>query len=191
VAKIFGNQERKLSDTNMFPIAAGIVLGILVGRLRISFSESLIFSPGLAGGVLFVALVLGNVGKTGPVIWSMSAAANQLLRQLGLLFFLAAVGTQAGAHLVDTYNNYGFHLFFAGFIITLIPMIVSAFFARYFLKINLLSLFGTLTGGMTSTPGLAAIDPLTRSNAPQIAYATVYPVAMVLLIILVQILAGF
>ena len=191
VADIFGNQEKKLSDTNMFPIAAGIVLGILVGRLRITFGENLVFSPGLAGGVLFVALILGNLGKTGPVVWTMSAAANQLLRQLGLLFFLAAVGTQAGAHLVETFMSYGVHLFYAGIIITMLPMIISALVAHYLLKINLLSLFGTLTGGMTSTPGLAAIDPITDSNAPQIAYATVYPVAMVLLIICVQILARF
>lgn len=191
VAKIFGNQEKKLSDTNMFPIAAGIVLGILVGRIQISFSENLIFSPGLAGGVLLVALILGNIGKTGPVIWSMSAAANQLLRQLGLLFFLAAVGTHAGAQLVETFMLFGFNLFFAGIMITLFPMVLSALVARYIFRINLLSLFGAITGGMTSTPGLAAIDPMTESNAPQIAYATVYPVAMVILIIFVHILAGF
>jgi len=190
VSAIFGNQKKKLSDTNMFPIAAGIVLGILAGRLRISFSEELTFSPGLAGGVLLVALILGNLGKTGPVIWSMSSSANQLLRQLGLLFFLAAVGTHAGEHMVETFMNYGVHLFYAGIIITLLPMIISALVAHYLLKINLLSLFGTLTGGMTSTPGLAAIDSITGSNAPQIAYATVYPVAMVLLIIFVQILSG-
>jgi putative transport protein len=190
VAKIFGNQEKKLSDTNMFPIACGIVLGILVGRLEISFSEHTIFRPGLAGGVLIVALILGNLGKTGPVIWSMSAAANQLLRQIGLLFFLAAVGTHAGAHIIETFNSYGLQLFLAGMIITILPMIITTFIARYFLKINLLSLMGAITGSMTSTPGLAAIDPMTSSNAPQIAYATVYPVAMVLLVIFVQILSG-
>lgn len=190
VAKVFGNQEKKLSDTNMFPIAAGIVLGILAGRIRIEFSENLVFSPGLAGGVLLVALLLGKIGKTGPVVWTMSAAANNLLRQLGLLFFLAAVGTQAGAHLVETFTAYGMHLFYAGILITILPMAVSAFIAHRFFRVNLLSLFGTITGSMTSTPGLAAIDPVTDSNAPQIAYATVYPVAMVLLIIFVHILAG-
>ncbi len=190
VAKVFGNQEKKLSDTNMFPIAAGIVLGILAGRIRIEFSENLIFSPGLAGGVLLVALILGKIGKTGPVVWTMSAAANNLLRQLGLLFFLAAVGTQAGAHLVETFMAYGIHLFYAGILITILPMAVSAFVAHRIFRVNLLSLFGTITGSMTSTPGLAAIDPVTESNAPQVAYATVYPVAMVLLIIFVHILAG-
>ncbi len=190
VAEVFGNQEKKLSDTNMFPIAAGIVLGILAGQIRIEFSENLIFSPGLAGGVLLVALVLGYIGKTGPVIWTMSAMANNLLRQLGLLFFLAAVGTQAGAHLVGTFSDHGIHLFYAGILITILPMAISAFIAHRFFRVNLLSLFGTITGSMTSTPGLAAIDPVTDSNAPQIAYATVYPVAMVLLIIFVHLLAG-
>ena len=191
VATIFGNQEKKLSDTNMFPIALGIVLGILVGRIRISFTEDLVFSPGLAGGVLIVSLILGKLGRTGPVIWSMSAAANQLLRQLGLLFFLGAVGTQAGARLVETYSEYGINLFIAGMLITVVPMVLSAYFAHYYFRINLLSIFGAITGGMTSTPGLAAIDPMTDSNAPQVAYATVYPVAMVLLIICVQILSRF
>ncbi len=191
VTKIFGNQKKKLSDTDMFPIAAGIVLGVLVGRLEIGFSDNIIFSPGLAGGVLIVALILGNLGKTGPVMWTMSAAANQLIRQLGLLFFLAAIGTQAGAHIAETFREQGIHLIFAGMIITFLPMIVSALVAHYYLKINLLALFGVITGGMTSTPGLAAIDPMTESNAPQTAYATVYPVAMVLLIIFVQMLARF
>jgi putative transport protein len=191
VSRILGNQEKQLSDTDMLPIAAGIVLGILAGRIEIRFSENLIFSPGLAGGVLIVALILGNLGKTGPIIWSMSAAANQLLRQLGLLFFLAAVGTHAGAHIAETFRDQGILLLFAGMIITLLPMLVTAFIAHYFLKINMLSIFGAITGSMTSTPGLAVIDSMTTSNAPQIAYATVYPVAMVLLIIFVQILSGF
>jgi putative transport protein len=191
VAALLGNQEKRLSDTDMLPIAAGIVLGVLFSKIEISYSENIIFSPGLAGGVLIIALLLGNLGKTGPFIWSMSASANQLLRQIGLLFFLAAVGTSAGAHIAGTFMNYGAHLIAAGIIITVMPLIASALLARYLLKINLLSLFGAITGSMTSTPGLAAIDPMTESNVPQTAYATVYPVAMVLLIIFVQILSLF
>jgi putative transport protein len=118
----------------------------------------------------------------------MSGNANQLLRQLGLMFFLASVGTKAGATLVETYSNYGVKLFIVGGLITLLPMILAAIVAHVFLKINVLSLLGALTGAMTSTPGLAAADPMTDSNAPSIAYATVYPIAMVLLIICVQLL---
>ena len=69
----------------------GIVLGVLFGRLNISFSDSFSFSPGLTGGILMVALVLSAIGKTGPIIWSMSGSANNLLRQLGLLLFLSDV----------------------------------------------------------------------------------------------------
>ena len=190
VAKILGNQEKRLSDTDMLPIAAGIVLGVLAGRMELSFQEDISFSFGLAGGVLIVALILGNLGRTGHIIWSMSAAANQLLRQIGLLFFLSAVGTHAGSHLAETLQDHGLQLFLAGMLITLLPMLIAAFVAHYIMKTNLLSLFGAITGAMTSTPGLAVIDPMTDSNAPQIAYATVYPVAMVLLIIFVQILAA-
>ena len=102
VARLLGNNAKQLSDTDFFPIAMGIVLGVLFGKLNLSFPGGLSFSPGLTGGVLMVALVLSAVGKTGPVLWSMSGPANQLLRQLGLLLFLAEVGTSAGKNLVAT-----------------------------------------------------------------------------------------
>ncbi len=190
VTKIFGGNSKKLSDTDFFPIAAGIVLGFFVGKFSLNFGNSFTFSLGLTGGVLTVAMILSRIGKTGSIIWSMSGGANQLLRTLGLMFFLAGVGTKAGAQIVETYNQYGFNLFLIGGAITLFPMIFGALVARYLFNVNILSMLGALTGSMTSTPGLAAVDPMTETNAPSIAYATVYPVAMVLLIICVQILAS-
>ena len=191
VMSLFGNNDKKLSDTDFFPVAAGIVLGILLGKLSISFGESFSFKLGLTGGILVIAMILSRIGRTGNIIWTMSGAANQLLRQLGLMFFLASVGTNAGSTLVETYNTYGFKLFLVGGIITLVPMVVAIITDRLFLKINLLSMLGALTGSMTSTPGLAAVDTMTETNAPSIAYATVYPVAMVLLIICIQLLGIF
>lgn len=122
-------------------------------------------------------------------MWTMTGAANQLLRQFGLLFFLAAVGTSAGSSLVETFMEYGIELFLYGILITLVPMIITTFIAAYFMKLNILTLLGTLTGSMTSTPGLATVDNMGTTNAPAVAYATVYPIAMVLLIIVVQILS--
>jgi len=188
VSRIFGDDTSKLSNTDFMPIAAGILLGILVGKLSINFS-SFSFSLGLTGGILLVALILGRTGKTGPIMWTMTGAANQLLRQFGLLFFLAAVGTSAGSSLVETFSEYGVELFVYGIAITLIPMMLTTIIARYFLKMNLLTLLGTLTGSMTSTPGLATVDNMVDTDAPAVAYATVYPIAMVLLIIIVQILS--
>jgi len=188
VASMFGNNDKKLSDTDFFPIALGIVLGIIASKLSISFSDKFTFSPGLTGGILLVALLLGRIGKTGPVLWTMTGAATQLLRQLGLLFFLASVGTQAGANIVESLSNYGFELFFVGAIITIVPMVISAVIAHFVLKMNILEVLGALTGGMTSTPGLAAIEPMSDSEAPKLAYATIYPIAMVLLIIFLQLI---
>lgn len=190
VTKLFGGSSKKLSDTNFLPIAAGIVLGFFVGKFSLEFDNSFTFSLGLTGGVLTIAMILSRIGKTGPIIWTMSGGANQLLRTIGLMFFLTGVGTSAGAHIVDTFNEYGYKLFFVGGTITIIPMVLGAMVARWVFKVNVLSMLGALTGSMTSTPGLAAVDPMTDTNAASIAYATVYPVAMVLLIICVQILAA-
>ena len=190
VARLLGNDNKQLSDTDFFPIALGIVLGVLFGKLNISFSDSLSFSPGLTGGILMVALLLSAIGKTGPILWSMSGPANQLLRQLGLLLFLAEVGTSAGRNLVATFQESGWLLFGVGAAITLVPMLVAVIVGLFVFKINILDLLGTITGGMTSTPGLAAADSMTDSNIPSVAYATVYPIAMVFLILIIQVIAS-
>ncbi len=193
VIRIFGNNDKKLSDTDLFPIALGIVLGVILGNLSITFGGGidLVFNPGLTGGVLIVGMILSRIGRTGPIIWSMSGTATQLLRQIGLMFFLVEVGTKAGVNLEETFSLYGWNLFLIGAVITLVPMILTVVIARFMKKMNILTLMGTLTGAMTSTPGLAAVTPMSDNNAPAVAYATVYPVAMVLLIICVQILALF
>lgn len=188
VARIFGDDTSKLSSTDFLPIATGIILGILVGKISLNFND-FSFSLGLTGGILMIALVLGRTGKTGPILWTMTGAANQLLRQFGLLFFLAAVGTSAGTSLVETFQKYGLELFMYGILITMVPMIITTIVAKYIFKLNILTLLGTLTGSMTSTPGLAAVDNMVDVDASAIAYATVYPIAMVLLIIVVQILS--
>lgn len=188
VSNLLGDNNSKLSDTNFFPIATGIVLGILVGQISLNFGSSFQFSLGLTGGILIISMMLGRLGKTGPILWTMSGSANQLLRQLGLMLFLASVGTKAGATLVETFNQYGIKLFIVGGVITLVPMILATVISRIFLKVDVLSMLGTLTGSMTSTPGLAATDSMTESDAPSVAYATVYPIAMVVLIICTQLL---
>lgn len=190
VVNIFGNDDRRLSDTDFLPIALGIIIGVLIGKINISVGN-FSFSPGLTGGVLIAGLMLGRIGKTGPILWTMTGAANQLIRQLGLLFFMSAVGTSAGSKLVAIFMENGINMFIAGAIITLVPMVIATVVARVLFKMNILTLLGALTGSMTSTPGLAAVDNMTDTNAPSVAYATVYPLAMVLLIIVVQVLGAF
>lgn len=190
VARLFGNDDKKLSETDILPISIGIVIGIIAGILPIPIPGIEHFTMGLTGGVLLSALIFSKLGKTGPIIWNVSGPANQLLRHLGLLFFLAAVGTEAGANIGNALSGKGLELLLGGVIITIMPMVIAIIVGHWFMRINFLSLLGLITGGMTSTPGLSAAQSLSKSNAATVAYATVYPVALVLMIVFSQLLSG-
>lgn len=190
VSNLFGNDKSKLSEADVFPIAAGIVLGVLIGLVPVNLPGGIEIKLGLTGGILLTALSLSYLGKTGPIVWSISSTSNQMLRQLGLLFFLASVGTNAGTTLVETILENGITLLLVGVAVTILPMFIAIFVGRLF-KLNFIALLGAITGGMTSTPGLSAIENTTKSDAANIAYATVYPVAMVVLIVCIHILSVF
>lgn len=189
VMKLLGNDEKRLRETDFLPISLGIIIGILVGSVSIPFFGFFDFSLGLTGGVLTTALLLSRIGKTGPIIWSMSGSGNQLLRKLGLLMFLAAVGTDAGAHIVETLAEHGWKLLWVGMAITVVPMIITTLVGHYFMKLNFITLLGVVAGSMTSTPGLAAADSKTETDAASVGYATVYPMALVLMILFSQVLS--
>jgi len=189
VMKMLGNDEKRLSETNFLPISLGIVFGVLLGAVTIPFFGLLDFRLGLTGGVLLVALVLSRIGKTGPILWSMSGSANQLMRKLGLLMFMATVGTNAGGELAETLKTSGLQLIAIGASITFVPMTIAGLVGHYFFRMNFLTLMGVIAGSMTSTPGLAAIEGKTECEAPAVGYATVYPAALVLMIIFSQVLA--
>jgi len=190
VGELLGDSRKKMDELNFLPIALGILIGILLGELSVPLFGDVNFKLGLTGGVLVSALVLSKIGKTGSIIWNISGTANMFLRKLGLIMFLSVVGTHAGEHLVETITTNGVRYFVSGIVITLVPMILSISLGYYVLKMNFLSLIGSLTGSMTSTPALSAVEPMSDTNAPQIAYATVYPFALVLLIIVSQLMAS-
>ncbi len=189
IKQLLGNNARVLSDTDFFPIALGIVLGGLLGKVEISLGGSLPLSLGLTGGVLIMAILLSSAGKTGPILWTMTSSSNNLLRHLGLLLFLSGVGTGAGHSLVATIQSSGVSLLLIGAVLTLLPMILTMLFCHFVQKLNIFELFGVLTGGMTSTPGLAACESMAFDETPSMVYATVYPVAMVALLLSVKLLA--
>lgn len=191
LVKLFGNEEKRLSETNFLPIALGILAGVIIGSIKIPLFGSFDFSLGLTGGVLITAMVLSAIGKTGPILWSISSVGNQLIRRFGLLLFMASVGTEAGKEMASVIQTQGFTLIGVGIIITIVPMLIAALIAHYGFKLNMLSLLGALTGAMTSTPGLGAVDSKTESDAPSIAYAAVYPAALILTILASQLLALF
>lgn len=188
VMKLLGNDDKKLSETDLISIFLGISLGLWLGQLKIPWG-SFQFGLGITGGVLLTAIILSSIGKTGPILWSMSGSANQLLRKFGLLLFLSSVGTQAGKHLTATISQYGYKIFLMGIVVTLIPMLAGLIGGRIIFKINFLSFLGVITGAMTSTPGLGSVSSLTESNIPYVSYASVYPFALIMVIIFTNIIS--
>jgi len=189
VELLFGHTSRPF-QLDLLPISIGIILGLILGQITIPIA-GLNISLGVTGGVLFSSLLLSKIGRTGPILWNIAGEVNAFLRKIGLVFFLVGVGTNAGEQLYSTISNNGIELFYLGAIITVVPMIIAAIFARLVLKMNFLLFLGALTGGMTSTPALSAIDSMTESEAPKIGYATIYPFALVFMIICSQILCLF
>lgn len=184
---VLGNEANKVHEANYIPVAIGIVLGVLLGQLNLKIGK-FDFSLGLTGGVITMAIILARIRKIGPVVFSLTTAANQILRQIGLILFLIGVGTEAGSGIIGMLKTDGLILFLSGILITMVPMVLGVFVAKYFLKLDVLQLLGGITGGMTSTPGLAAASSMTKTNAPGIAYATIYPIGMIAVIVCVQII---
>jgi putative transport protein len=189
-AKELGNSPRALNETNFTPIFIGIALGVLVGMLPLAIPAMPVpVKLGLAGGPLILAIILGRIGRIGPFVWYMPANANMAFRELGIVLFLACVGLKAGDKFFSTvFTQQGLTWLLAGAAITMIPLLVVGIIARLALKLNYTALSGLLAGSMTDPPALAFANAICKSDAPSVAYATVYPLTMLLRIVVVQIL---
>ena len=188
-ARLLGNNTRETFRTDLGPIILGLLIGCLLGQVPLSLPFIGEFSLGLSGGVLLAGLLLSNLYKTGPLIWDIPSTSNSFIRQLGLLLFLATVGTRTGAIILETLQQQGSSLFIAGIIVTLLPLGITLLACRYLLNIRFLHMLGVMTGGMTSTPGLASISTLVETPFSASAYATVYPVALIGMIFFTKLLA--
>lgn len=179
VQKFLGNNISELYTINVISIFLGIFAGFLIGQIPLPVPGLGTLKLGTTGGVLVSGLVLSAVQKTGTIIWFVPSATNALIRDIGLYLFLAVVGTTAGATIVGTIKEFGVPLLVSGVIVTLVPLIVSSLVCAKLLKIPFLRLLGVLTGGMTSTPGLAATTSISDTPYASTAYATVYPIALI------------
>ena len=168
----------------------GIALGMLLGSIPLAVpGMPAPLKLGLAGGPLIAAIVLARIGHVGPLVWFMPPVANTALRELGIVLFLAVVGFRSGDRFIDTLiNGDGLSWMACGALITIVPLTVTALIGHLFMRMNYLSLCGLLAGGMTDPPALAFANALTPSEAPALAYATVYPLVMCLRIIAPQVM---
>ncbi len=188
-----GNAPKQLDHPFIIPVFVGIALGVILGN--IPFHLPGIPAPvklGLAGGPLIVAIILSRVNRIGNLIWYMPMSANFMLRELGITLFLACVGLKSGDQFVKTLvEGSGFYWMVCATLITFIPLMAVAFYARIKYKLNYMTLCGLLAGSMTDPPALAFANSIAASNAPSVAYATVYPLVMILRIISAQVLVLF
>lgn len=188
IIKVLGNNKKATYKANMLSLLLGLCVGLAIGKVTIPLPLLGNLSLGTTGGVLVAGLLLSNLYKTGPVIWEVPDNINQFIRDLGLVIFLATVGTKTGATIMETLAAQGINLFLSGIVVTLCPMIIASFVCRRVFSIKMLRIIGVLTGGMTSTPGLASASAISETTYASSAYATVYPVALISMIIFTKLL---
>jgi putative transport protein len=164
-----------------------MVLGVLVGLVPIPLPGGTL-RLGFAGGPLLVALIVGKLERTGRITWIMPLHSNLTLRQIGLLFFLAGVGIRAGYSFAQTLRHNGLSMLLAGAAVTLVVTQVSLLIGYKLLKIPFASLMGLVSGIQTQPACLAYATREANSDTPDLAYAAVFPVALIAKIIVAQLL---
>ena len=185
VAGVLGNQLKRLDTPNIVTIFVGIFLGILLGSLPIAFpGMPTPLKLGLAGGPLVVAILIGRFGHKLHLVTYTTMSANLMLREIGIVLFLASVGIDAGANFVQTVvEGDGLLYVGCGFLITVIPLLKCTAIATLHYKVNYFTLMGLIAGSNTDPPALAYANQVTSSDAPAVGYSTVYPLSMFLRIL--------
>ena len=168
----------KMDDFNFMPFALAAGLGILLGSVKIGT-----FTLTTTGGCLLVSLAFGHFAHVGKISIMPSTQTLKVLRELGLMLFLIGAGIAGGQRFLEVFDP--LYLVY-GAVITLLPMVIGFFFAKYVLKINLLNTLGSITGGMTSTPALGTLVHVAGTDDVAAAYASTYPIALIMVVLVAQ-----
>lgn len=189
VTRFFGDSYRALSEIDVPTFSLGLALGLLLGTVPIPLLGGLDLKLGLAGGPLVVALVLGAIDRTGPLVWTLPYSANLTLRQFGLILFLAGIGTQAGYAFVSTAGSReGLAVFAAGTVVTFGCAMTTLWLGHRLLKMPMGVLIGFLAGLHTQPAALGFALEQSRDELPNVGYAAAFPVATIVKIIAAQLL---
>ncbi|MBQ6203718.1 MAG: putative transporter [Prevotella sp.] len=193
VSNMMGNSIRRLDAPNIATIFIGIVIGILFGSLPIAIPGMPVpMKLGIAGGPLIIAILIGRYGYKVHLVTYTTTSANMMLREIGLVLFLASVGIKAGAGFWETVVQGDGLLYVAtGFLITIIPILIIGTIARMRYKFNYFTIMGMLAGTYTDPPALAYANSVCSKEAPAVGYSTVYPLSMFLRILTAQIIVLF
>ncbi len=185
VAKLLGNSLKKLHEPHIFTLFLGIALGVLVGSIPLIDTPQSV-KLGLAAGPMLMAIIIGRFGTHWHLITYTTLSANLMLREVGLAMFLASVGLASGNGFVDAVVGGGYIWLLYALVIAVIPLLIVGVYARLRYKMDLFTIMGMLSGGMTNPIALNYANSLAGSDMPAISYATVYPLAMFLRVIIAQ-----
>ncbi len=193
VANKMGNSIRRLNAPNIATIFVGIILGIIFGSLPVAIPGMPVpLRLGIAGGPLIIAILIGRYGYKIHLVTYTTTSANMMLREIGLVLFLASVGIKAGANFFETVvEGDGLLYVLTGFLITVIPILIVGPIARIRYKFNYFTIMGMIAGTYTDPPALAYANSVCSKEAPAIGYSTVYPLSMFLRIFTAQIVVLF
>ena len=193
VAELMGNSVRRLDSPNIATIFIGIIVGILFGSLPIAIPGMPVpLKLGLAGGPLIIAILIGRFGYRMKLVTYTTTSANMMLREIGLVLFLASVGVKAGAGFWETViAGDGLKYVYTGFLITIIPILIVGVVARLRYKFDYFTIMGMLAGTYTDPPALAYANASCSREAPAVGYSTVYPLSMFLRIFTAQLIVLF
>ena len=191
VAAKMGNSIKRLDAPNIATIFVGICLGIIVGSLPFIPGMPLM-KLGIAGGPLIIAILIGRYGYKVKLVTYTTTSANMMLREIGLVLFLASVGIKAGAGFFETVmEGDGLLYVLTGFLITVIPILIVGPIARMKFKFNYFTIAGMISGTYTDPPALAYSNSICSKEAPAVGYSTVYPLSMFLRILTAQLIVLF
>lgn len=193
IAELMGNSVKRLDTPNISTIFIGIIVGIMFGSIPFAIPGMPVpLKLGIAGGPLIIAILIGRFGHRMKLNTYTTTSANMMLREIGLVLFLASVGVKAGANFWHTVvQGDGLMYVFTGFLITIIPILIVGVIARLKYKFDYFTIMGMVAGACTDPPALAYANSICSREAPAIGYSTVYPLSMFLRIFTAQLIVLF
>jgi len=190
VEQFMGNTLKRLNEPHIFTIFIGIFFGIIFGSIPFFIpGMPMPIKFGLAGGPLIISIIIGRFGYKFRLVTYTTQSANLMIREIGITLFLASVGITSGGQFAESvFSIDGLIWIAAGFLITIVPLIIMGFINRKFVRLNYFSLAGLFAGSTTDPPALSYTSSIAGNDEPAIAYSTVYPLTMFLRVFLAQIL---
>ena len=185
LSKYFGDSYHQVSQVNLFSFGLGIGIGLLLGLVQITLTDTISFKLGNAGGPLIVALVLGALGRSGPIVWTLPYSANVTLQQIGLLLLLSAVGVKSGNAFIESFASDGFTMIAASGIISVLGALITLWFGYKIVKIP----FSLLMGIVSNQPAILDFaNSQAKNGIPNFGYTMVFPIALIIKIVIAQVI---